>query len=155
MIFERGLTNLFITAFLTKHSRTFQGTFSADSIPQKLSVRKRFSIVCNLSNENAIGTHFVTIIAFSHYVLYIDSLGLPCFVRDIAEFLNVLRRPVFYNLMQIQHLDSSFCGFYALLYVLYFETRCKIKLEFSAEQLLANDTLCVEYIMRIKRCLLK
>ena len=80
-----GITNIAIDQILSSCG-TFYGTFSADSIPRELATRTRFSIICNLSKINEVGTHFVTIIVYEKCVLYIDSFGLPCFNSNIKEF---------------------------------------------------------------------
>ena len=56
---------------------TFDGIYSSDSIPHHLTKKVHFTIICNLSPSNQIGSHFITIKAYPSYILYIDSIGLP------------------------------------------------------------------------------
>ena len=114
-------TNYFIDNVLRTYSKFYKGTFSANTIPTKLSELKRFSIVCNLSDHNEAGSHFVCIIKLNNELLYIDSLGLPCLENNISSFLCRNRVKLFHNNAQFQDFKSDFCSLYCIMFVLYFE----------------------------------
>jgi hypothetical protein len=145
-----GISNHFIEHVLKTYCIDFYGVFSANTIPVKLLKREKFSIVCNFSKATEPGSHFVTIIALPNRVLYLDSLGLPCAVSEISTFLLRLKKPVFHNRQQIQDGASKFCGFYCILFVLYFDgKKPSFNLSFVTGKLLANDNLCITYIKRL------
>ena len=87
---------------------------------------------------------------FKNVVFYIDSLGLPNFNTSINIFLNSLNRNIFFNCKQIQKIDSAFCGFYAMLYVLHFDVKNKYrqKIVFS-NNLNQNDHICLNHVRRL------
>jgi hypothetical protein len=141
-----GITNKYIESILLEQcSDNFKGVFSSDNVPHHLAATNQFSIICNLSKENEKGSHFISIIAFEDYVFYIDSFGLPCYESSLKKFLSKTSRPIFFNTVQIQDFSSNFCGFYCMLFVLYFNARVKKKMTFS-NNLSLNDSICVNYI---------
>jgi hypothetical protein len=148
-----GLTNSYVESVLLAKTKYFRGVFSADSIPSSLYRSRNifFSIICNLDKQNEKGSHFISIICFPTHVLYIDSFGLPCYTKDILYFMTALDRPVLYNKTQVQSFDSDFCGFYCMLFVLYFEKvmTCvhQTKIVFSTD-LLSNDITCINEIKK-------
>lgn len=144
-----GLSNHYITSILEPACIDFRGVFSANTIPVQLLKCETYALVCNLSNAGERGTHFVAIIVKRNRVLYLDSLGLPCVVPQISGFLKRLNKPVFYNSQQIQHSSSKFCGFYCILFVLYFCKPTTTPLLFETEELLLNDATCVEKICEL------
>ena len=149
-------TNLYINDILEPLSSIFKGTYSANTLPQNLKNVSRFSLVCNLSNVNEVGSHFITIIRFKNYVLYIDSLGLPCFNDFINTFLASLQIPIYYNNVQIQDEQSLFCSFYAIFFILYFEKKQVIKMKFykpPSPLLIRNDKKVVQYIVKLIKCM--
>ena len=93
-----GLSNIFIDEFLIKYCNTYYGIYASDNIPIWLLKKKRFSIIVNLSKKGEKGTHYIAIICFPSYVLYIDSFGIPCYVNDICKFLKSIERPIKFNL---------------------------------------------------------
>lgn len=143
-----GISNHEISSILNPACKGFAGVFSADTIPSSLVAQKNFSIVCNLSKAGKPGSHFVTLIDRERYILYIDSLGLPCVTPTIKHFLEKKKKPVFYNKTQIQHLSSKFCGFFCILFVLYFDREWEEPLIFS-KNLLRNDRVCIKKILEI------
>jgi hypothetical protein len=146
-----GLSNLALEKLLTK-CKTFSGVFSCNNIPIELTQKTRFSLICNLSKNSEVGTHFVAIIAYDDYIIYVDSLGWSCFNADIINFLKLCSRQVFYNTQKLQAITSQFCGFYAALYVLHFEMSVEYQkmnsISFSSD-LKKNDALCVKYVKRL------
>lgn len=144
-----GVSNHYIDSVLRPTCVNYCGVYSANNIPLTLKKKNVFSIVCNLSNEGQAGSHFVTILSFPDYVLYIDSLGLPCITKPILNFLSRLNKKVFYNRMQIQSAKSKFCGFYCILFVLHYDTHSRIKLNFTQKNLLLNDKRCINYITKM------
>jgi hypothetical protein len=158
-----GLTNVYIDTMARRFAvrGTFCGVFSSDTIPAELADRPtRFSLICNLSRERELGTHFVAITCTRQQVYYFDPVGLPCISADIARFLDRCaagrrrwRRRRRRNERTIQHPQSSFCGFYTLLFVLLFDRGARWQtLRFlggnRSGTLFANDAHCLSYLKR-------
>lgn len=141
-----GVSNHYIESILQPVCKKFCGVFSSNTIPMQLLDQDTFSIVCNFSKVQEPGSHFVSIISLSDRILYIDSLGLICVVPEIRAFLTKLKKPLFFNTKPIQAANSKFCGFYCILFVLFFEESVPLKLKFRKDNLLANDALCIKYI---------
>ena len=135
------------TTFLKQHCDSYIGIFSPDTLPE--SHIHTGCLVCNLSNSNTLGSHFVSIIMQTDRVLYIDSFGVPCENEEIQSFLSAQTRPVFYNSTMIQDINSSFCGFFCILFCLYFDRKTPFRLLFYSK-LIQNDLLCVQLINRLR-----
>lgn len=150
-----GISNTFIETFLANKVTNFDGVFSADNIPKTIASKTYFIIICNQENEGEEGTHFVTIIGFPDYAIYLDSFGLPCKILRINQFLNSLDRPIYYNDRQIQSHLSNFCGFYCIMYTLYFDKKINgDKVEnifFDSVNLMNNDNSCLNEIKKLSR----
>lgn len=148
----KGLTNDFITAALNHHcASTFRGVYSANTIPSHLSTIPRFSIVCNLDRNDGPGTHFICIIAFPLYVLYIDPFARPCYKQNICNFLKICgkKREIFFNNQQMQSVFSFSCGFYSIMFILYFHGKHTFKLNLSKTNYAKNDEIILENIRKM------
>ena len=147
-----GLTNIEISRYLYARTLDFRGVFSADNIDQSLATEKDgYSIICNLSKVSEKGTHFVCIIGRPTYMIYIDSLGLPCRSESIAAFLKSTARSLFYNTRTIQDPLSPFCGFYCILFTLLFDSGMpnKIGSVVFTSDYANNDRKCIDYISQL------
>ena len=151
---EGGLSNHAIEALLRRSCPDFQGVVSADTIPPCLLQRSRegqqWSLICNLSEADRPGSHFISIICLPNYALYLDSLGLPCRTTSIAEFLRDLKKPIFYNVRQVQSASSDACGLYCMLFILHFNHRersaAPTEFQWEKRKLSLNDVTCVALI---------
>lgn len=143
---KEGLSNTVLENLLveSKVPSSFKGIFSCDNIPLHLTHEKCFSIIVN------IGYHFISVIAKNQFIIYIDSFGSPAREVNINDFLLKCERPVFYNTSQIQSFSSTFCGFYACLFIIFFSKKSEnpLKLSFHTDEkkLKMNDALCITYI---------
>lgn len=154
-----GITNETVYRFCKMSCGSkFRGVFPSNLIPTQMAIRAHFTCIINLSprphpnSDTDTEGHFVAICADPASVYYLDSYGLPCTNTKVIKFLNLCRRPVFYNVKKIQHVDSAFCSFYAMLFVLYFDTpNPPFRLRFAKTNLRRNDLLCKKYIERIIR----
>ena len=139
----------------------FCGVYSSNTLPLQLIKEDQFSFICNLSRLDQKGTHFVSVIVFADFYIYIDSLGLPCMNTDVRQYLSLLNRPNFTNLNQLQDFKSSFCGFFCILFILYFEgirlngkkmtERIRFVWETNHDKLFLNDEKSIEYICKLLR----
>lgn len=131
----------------------FSGVFSSNNLPSKLIKKNCFSLICNLSRDTEPGTHFITIIFYSTYIFYIDSLGLPCLNKDVRNYLDHFNLPIMCNSQQIQDSQSVFCGFFCILFILFYEARRDDKKKLVALEwntkldcLKLNDEKCIQNI---------
>jgi hypothetical protein len=149
-----GLTNTVIERFcFLSCSDTFKGVYSADYIPTQLAARSRFIMVVNLGVRRGLRKlpvgHFVTVVASSSVVYYIDPYGLPSAEPHVNRFLRLCRRKICFNLKQIQDFSSTYCGLFAILFACYMDangTEERLKLKFNSRNLMKNDKLCVKYL---------
>lgn len=144
---EFGITNIFIDSFLRENCMHFIGVFAPDTLPK--TVKRKGSLVCNLSDSSMIGSHFITIILQPERVLYIDSFGTKCENNQISLFMKSFRRPIFYNVNMIQDIGSHFCGFFCILFCMYYDKKRLYALRFY-QDLKKNDALCVDLINDLK-----
>jgi hypothetical protein len=144
-----ALSNIFLEKIL-KHCSSFVGVYSCNNIPPELTNRDKFSIICNLSPVSSIGSHFISIITFPTYVLYIDSFGVPSISHEISQFLLKIDKPIFYNMKQLQDQKSDFCGYYAAMFVIYFDRKhvVNIKTLSFTSNFKENDYNTVLYVKK-------
>jgi hypothetical protein len=146
---EKGVSNIYLDEVLFQVSKTYRGCFASDCIPKHLTKEDDFSLICNLSKRSDKGSHFVSIVSTNNKMYYLDPLGLPCFVDGIANFLRACNKPVLVNETQVQDVDSYFCGFFCMLFVIAFDHKCFWQLRFFKSDLKRNDDLCITYIKEI------
>lgn len=149
-----GISNIYIEELLRPLTTKFIGVFSANNLPKNLIGKKHFSLICNHDNIGEAGSHFISIFHYGFFLLYIDSFGQPCAIDDIQNFLLSFQLPVFYNSRQVQSINSSFCGFFCILFVLYFDQLFNFavfpsKLFFNSVNLSVNDMLCIDHILKL------
>ena len=147
-----GLSEKHIEQFLAANSTTFQGVYACNELPLKLEKKKEFSIVVNLSTNEHPGTHWISIVAKHNLILYMDSFGLPIFNNYILNFIKNCKRKIVYNKQQIQSHQSLYCGFYAILFILYYEKNHNFYLNFHTNKhdLILNDKMCINYIQQLR-----
>lgn len=118
-----GLTNIQLEKFgkkiLGKH---FLGVYPSDSMPRVSNVNNS-SIIFNLSKHTEPGSHFVAVFFSDGKIYYFDSFGKKLTNHYIKKHLKKFNLPIFFHNRTIQHIDSVFCGFYALGYLKSFQLR--------------------------------
>lgn len=145
-------SNLFLKDFLDRFKwNQFYGIFSSDNIPVDICQMESFSIICNLSRKNEIGTHFVTIIKNKKIILYLDPLALYITLNnDIDNFIAKCKPDKICKLTKaIQHMNSWYCGYFNMFFLLFFNTTvsCKKLYCFNEKDLLLNDCICLNNLM--------
>ncbi len=159
----RGVTNTVLNR-LAKLAcdEDFHGVYSSDCLPFRLTIRPKFVIIVNLAESDAPAGHFVTIAAVRNKVYYLDSFGLGLFVKRVADFVNLCKRPIYTNAARIQDFASVNCGMYALLFAVYLNRKMqqgaaqpwrkpRFRLNFFKKKswLRKNDKLCFDYLRRL------
>jgi len=131
--------------------KMFLGCFSCDA---QLNVKKKFTIIFNLSRHNQKGSHYVAISRNKNKIIYFDPFGHACTNTDIKNFIasNLFcnRQTICESSKKIQHYNSNFCGFYCLGFCLSqkfgipFETFVNLFKTNSLE----NDNKIIEFIVK-------
>ena len=137
-------------------SKLFMGVYSSNNINiPLLKEKEEFIIICNLSKQDKIGSHFITVVSNKKQLLYIDSLGLPSSLsKELYNSLKLLRKKVTtLNHRPIQAPDSVFCGIYAIFYSIFFDyirfPIIKNQKAFLKHDLYKNDEICLHNIKKI------
>jgi hypothetical protein len=105
------LTNIEIEKILNKKNiKLFNGIFMRDEL--KNFNKKGFYII-NLDKSTSTGTHWCVIYK-NDKTFYFDSYGFP----PPEEIQNIIR-PYIYSNKQIQDINSSSCGYYVILFIMF------------------------------------
>lgn len=177
----RGVSNVFISDVLKRYCADFVGTFACDKIPvNRLSQLDRYSLVCNLSPAHLPGSHFVAVMVDERRIVFSDPLILPTrflaggirrFLRSAAAAAVATdgggsrgrkkrgrRRIVLKPPHRVQSTDSYFCGLFAMVYVMHFDSRVRGKperlhfrpvREGNSDDGADNEELCVKYLTQM------
>lgn len=152
---DSGVSNVFVNRFTRLIcGSNFKGVYSADYIPDRLTIFPRFIIIVNLGERRGVRGvlpvgHFVTIVASPDKILYIDPFGLPPLQRHVNRFLKNCRRKVFSNDKRIQHPESIMCGLFAAMFASYNDQNKPFIMRFSETRLKNNDKLCLSYLRKL------
>lgn len=150
-----GITNVEIIDFLEKCKKLklFKGVFSKNTIPNYISKLCEFSIICNLSNNDEQGTHFITIIYKNKCLLFLDPLKLDMknLFSDFFSNLNISKLLTLNY--PIQDMLTDTCGIYCIFFVLLFDQHLPILnlQKFNALHLKLNDSICEKNIQLLKK----
>ena len=109
---QSKLFNIDIEKYLqSQPCKFFKGVFSSDNVT---FFDGNFVVVCNLSNIEEIGTHFVVVGRFERTILYLDSLSLNWVNENLKQYLNkissskkkitVLNHPIQTPLLSLIHI---------------------------------------------------
>lgn len=142
------LTNIYIERIMNK-VKGFQGVYPSDHIP--LLSENNSSVIVNFDKYKEPGSHFIAIFRKNkNKVLYFDSLKMGIVPADIANYLNQYIH-VFDFSKQIQLDNSTYCGFYCILFIFcmlisekYWIKICS-KFKFGSE---LNDNMCIKLICK-------
>lgn len=146
MLPEAGLFSTDLVNILNSQSRSFRGVYACDKLPSDLCCQENFSIVVNLSPHTEEGSHWISIISTASCVIYADSFGLPPMNKAILNFLLKCNRPKIYWVTQRVQADTSqYCGYYCILYIIYFEKLPNFTMRFT-DNYPDNDRKCIAYL---------
>ena len=97
----------------------FHGVYACDTLPRALFQLSALFIV-NTDPASKPGTHWQAIfVDKDRRGEFFDSYGLPPFVPQHVQFLNKMCKSYKYNHVDLQALDSSVCGQYCVMYLLF------------------------------------
>lgn len=97
----------------------FRGVFSIDTLPKR-KIKRPCSIIINTDNSRGPGIHWIAIwLPKRGKIEYFDSFGYPPLNIEISHFINLNGKQFIYNNYQIQSNQSSSCGKFCVIFVLF------------------------------------
>lgn len=97
----------------------FAGVFASDTLPRTLKCKPAL-LIANLDPISKPGSHWVAIrIGCDGKGEYFDSYGLPPYVPKLRRYLDRKCRSWRYNTVDLQALNSTVCGQYCAMFVLF------------------------------------
>ena len=97
----------------------FGGVYNGTNITEFTPLSYPCGIIVNLDDEDEAGSHWVSLYFKRRSVIYFDSFGRSCSKLTILYKLQRLGyTKYFYNTKPIQHILSSFCGYFAMGFIL-------------------------------------
>ena len=168
---KNGLSQKFLNALAHCFPKTllpnFAGVYNISQANYRLlnkGMGQEYSCILNLCTDKDVSDgkvgHYVGIIKNKKYTLYLDPFGLPVLRNDVAKIMLASKGEgrFFYNRKRVQSANSSFCGLYALLFLLkmheneYLRSKNKRakNLIFAEDDAGGkNDERCVEYLIEL------
>ena len=148
-----GLTNEYLEKLSQRMlgKKLFLGVFPADIHPKVGQKKKTFCLIFNTGRSNTAGEHFISVFAIKKRVFYFDSFGFEPIQKDINMFLKGLNKKCVFNCQQLQDLNSQFCGFYSLSFLLWKKKQrpiCNFYRMFSTKNLRHNDDIVTKFIIK-------
>jgi hypothetical protein len=115
-----------IDEIFKKYSYTrkiYKGTRAFDELPKK--IKRPSAYIINTETRDKDGEHWIAIY-YNNYgnVEFFDSFGLGPAFYGLEDFLLKTSNKCFYNTFALQSLNSEYCGYYCVLFVLF---KCKKK----------------------------
>ena len=107
-----GLTNFELFDICKRMKIPLVNIISKDEIHE---ITKNGNYIVNLENHNQNGSHWTALQMTAKNCLYMDSFGMPP-PEKLNEYLEKKYKKVNYNKMVIQDMDSSFCGYFCILF---------------------------------------
>jgi len=147
-----GLTNSFVEKTCVKLlGKSFLGVYPCDIHPT--TKKRTFSIIFNTGDSSTSGEHFVAIYANRGTLYYFDPFGNKPNDVNIKAFISraIGRRSLNCWNKQIQHDNSTYCGFFCIGYLLHKHKNIKkFKKYFKYNKNLEeNNQRIIQFIMQI------
>jgi hypothetical protein len=145
-----GLSNIYLQDVMDRTCATFIGVFSCDGL-RDIKPPAQFSLVCNFSTSDMVGSHFIALYVTDNSTYYFDPYGLPCIDPEINKFVVSLDRARNYlSAAGIQDMYSTFCGYFCWGFILSMEQNNNVTTyitHFNTKRLKdKNDVKCIKFI---------
>ena len=115
-----------INEIFSEHSytrRIYKGTRAFNELPKRITRPSAFII--NTETKDKQGEHWLAIFYNSNgSVDFFDSFGLGPTFYGLDDFLIKTSNKCTFNTVALQSLNSDFCGYYCVLFILF---KCKKK----------------------------
>ena len=121
----------------------FLGCFPLDQLPD-FPTQFPISCIVNTQTSTKVGEHWVALILTKKHCFYFDSFGLPIVNQNILQYLNPYYDIVRYSTECIQHVESSKCGEFCIVFVVQVKNKRtyeKFISQFNLENVKENDIL--------------
>ena len=117
--FEKILSNFDLIRIARERRIPLNDVIAKDEINK---LKKNGNYVVNLENKNQDGSHWTALIMAAKNCVYFDSYGMPP-PEKLYQFLEKKYKKVYFSKMEIQDMDSTFCGYFCLAFLKFVETR--------------------------------
>ena len=136
--------------------RIFRGVYALDELPYIVDTSRRQAFVINTDYSDGPGEHWVSVYSNGFgRAEFFDSFGLsPTYYAEIEKFINRNFLSYTYNKRLVQDLTSSFCGVYAIYFVLMKSMGRSLVRSlsvFDSYKLRNNDKRVLELVRRLLR----
>ena len=109
-------TNKFIDRILSPHP-SFSGVFNSTTILTAGFKTLPSYMVCNLSPEGSVGSHWIGLEILQKDILYFDPLGGICQTPNILKFMVMLGYKTYsYLSFPVQSDFSNHCGYFVMAF---------------------------------------
>lgn len=79
------------------------------------AITKNGNYIVNLENHNQNGSHWTALCMSAKKCLYMDSFSMPP-PEKLFDYLEKKYKKVNYNRMEIQDMDSTYCGYFCIAF---------------------------------------
>jgi len=117
--FEKILSNFDIIRIARERRIPLNDVIAKDEISK---LKKNGNYVINLENKNQDGSHWTALIMSGKKCVYFDSYGMPP-PEQLYQFLERKYKKVYFSKMEIQDMDSTFCGYFCLAFLKFVNDR--------------------------------
>ena len=118
------MNSIEMTTIMKKHTATknhYLGTFSLDNLPKKVEYPS--CLIFNNQKSDQPGQHWIAIYFDKRENSeFFDSYGNGPDYYGIKDYLEKNSKRIVWNKKCIQSIDSVYCGFYCILYLI---SKCK------------------------------
>ena len=142
-----GLDSYYLKAISSYCLKKFIDVIPSDFlVPLTLKANEQYII--NLSDSNSKGTHFVALSIKDDHIIYFDSFGMDCTNHYIISKLIESRKNLVISKTPIQAINSYFCGYFCLAFLICDQYNHTLKnfLSLFQKNVDQNDYICVHII---------
>ena len=147
---SEGVSNQYVAEVMHATSDVFRGVYPSDYLPRR-PLDSPNSLIINLAPHSIKRGHFVCLYQTRKHIFYFDPLGFPPWVPAVQHFIERSGKHLHYNTKAIQPAFSSYCGFYCMAFLLWFEKRNKNMNDFISmfHSPVNNDTMSIEILNKL------
>ena len=117
--FEKILSNFDLIRIAKERNIPLNDVIAKD---QTKKLKKDGNYVINLENHNQPGSHWTALIMSAKDCVYFDSFGMPP-PEKVYQFLEKKYGKVYFSKIEIQDIDSTFCGYFCLAFLKFVKER--------------------------------
>ena len=142
-----GVSNRYVAEVMHATSDVFRGVYPSDYLPRR-PLDSPNSLIINLAPHSIKRGHFVCLYQTHQQIFYFDPLGFPPWVPAVQHFIERSGKHLHYNTKAVQPIQSSYCGFYCMAFLLWFEKRNKNMNDFISvfHSHVNNDTMVIKML---------